>query len=123
VVASGVRLAFRRPCGHTSRDRAGTEKPSSCVWRARRRAGAIPTPTRSEDRPQNHDEREVPVLPTSLTGRVGGHICQAVTFVLVVCAGRQEATSRLRAREEDRCEPVLNERPDKQGRKPGCPLL
>jgi len=73
----------------------------------------MPTPTRSENRTQNHDEREVPVLPTSLTGRVGGRICQAVTFVLVGCAGQQKATSRLSfasASEEDRAhKPVLFE--------------
>jgi hypothetical protein len=41
--------------------------------------------------------------PTALYApRVGGRICQAVTFVLVGCAGQQKATSRPCAREEDR---------------------
>jgi len=81
---------------------AGCQADFSHVWRARRRAGAMPIPTRSENRTQNHDEREVPVLPTSLTGRAGGRICQAVTFVLVGCAGQQKATSPPCACEEDR---------------------
>jgi hypothetical protein len=65
----------------------------------------MPTPTRSENRTQNHDEREVPVLPMSLTGPVGVRICQAVTFVLIGYAGPQKATSRpsfASACEEDR---------------------
>jgi hypothetical protein len=93
--ATSARRAFR----------AGRQKPSSRVWRAERRAGAMPTPARSENRTQNHDAREVPVLPTSLTCRVGGRICQAVTFVFVGCAGKQKATSQpsfASACEEDR---------------------
>jgi hypothetical protein len=60
----------------------------------------MPTPRRSENRMQNHAEREVPVLPTSLTGWADGRICQT-GIVLVVCAGPEKPSS-WRTCEEDR---------------------